>query len=170
VFLSQNRDSDCLTRCNFDVAYTRLQLVDESIQLETIEVVRETHWACGWVEWIAIHPSNVKAVVLAEEMARDLDAHPVLDEDRWSEMEREEADQNWSTDDVRQALRDAGCSEALIRNLPAMDRDDARFIRDEWLMNGADYEIRDEGGPGYYFADVGRDRAAWAVRWLRATE
>ena len=46
VFLSQSRDSDALTRSNFECGLKALGGESEAVQ-----VVREGHWAVGWIEW-----------------------------------------------------------------------------------------------------------------------
>ena len=102
MFLGRNRDSDLLTNHNFDTALKALCALnsrlpegsDDNSEM-TVTTVREGHWACGWVEWIAIHPSNEAAVRLAEDLAAQLDSYPVLNEDRFSEKEHEEAQDNW---------------------------------------------------------------------------
>ena len=45
--VGQSRDSDCLEQSNFALMLEALR--GES---ETVIVVRESHWAVGWVEWI----------------------------------------------------------------------------------------------------------------------
>lgn len=105
VFLGCNRESDCLTRANFDEALERLQPFKvaeivggdvEDADLASVQTVRENHWAVGWVEWIAIHQSNESALRAADEMAGQLENYPVLSEERWSEYEQEEANQVWA--------------------------------------------------------------------------
>jgi hypothetical protein len=86
VFLGQNRDSDVLTRCNFEVALE--ELGGES---ETVQVIHEGHWAVGWVEWIKIDANDLKALRKADAMAEALDNYPILDEQRFSDMEYEES-------------------------------------------------------------------------------
>lgn len=86
----QHRDSDCLTRSNF--ACTLKALGGES---ETVIVVRESHWAVGWVEWLAIHKDDEKALREADAIHVDLEDYPVVDEDHWSELEQEEANGVW---------------------------------------------------------------------------
>jgi hypothetical protein len=100
VFLSQTRDSGALTRSNFKVALARLggesgtdECTEEGYSL--VEVVRESHWAVGWIEWIAIHESATEKVKLAEEMEASLDYYPVLDEESFSETEYEDCAQTW---------------------------------------------------------------------------
>lgn len=102
VFLVQHRDSDCLTRSNFRCALKALEAImspdsvpNDPDESATVLVVQENHWAVGWVEWIAVHPSDVKAVALAEEMEARLENYPILDEDDFSELEMEEANEVW---------------------------------------------------------------------------
>ena len=55
--VGQSRDSDCLEQSNFAVMLEAL-----GGETETVVVVRESHWAVGWVEWIAIHQSDEQAL------------------------------------------------------------------------------------------------------------
>lgn len=95
VFLGQNRDSDCLERSNFKEALEAVKgKMDRGIDVDgspSVLVVREGHWAVGWVEWIAIHPSDAGAVAEAESIEAALADYPVVNEDAFSEMEHEEA-------------------------------------------------------------------------------
>jgi hypothetical protein len=90
VFLSQSRDSDALTRSNFE--YGLESLGGES---ETVQIVRERHWAVGWVEWIAIHESDTESLQRADEMLCALSDYPVLNESHFSELEYSEAENQW---------------------------------------------------------------------------
>lgn len=92
VFLSRHRDSDSLTRSNFQVGLDRL-----GGESETVLVVRESHWAVGWIEWIAIHKSDTEALEKAEAMLEKIDGYPVLSEDHWSELEWNEAQEYWTS-------------------------------------------------------------------------
>ena len=98
VFLGQHRDSDALTRSNFRVALERLggETGEDDNGVSLVTVVRESHWAVGWVEWIAIHESNTAGIALAEEMEREMEGYPVLDESDWSRLEDEECEQVWT--------------------------------------------------------------------------
>src|SRR5947209_2290534 len=89
--VGQSRDSDALERSNF-----RAMLKALGGESETVRVVRESHWAVGWVEWIAIHQDDSEAFAKADEEAARLKDYPVLDEDDFSREEMEEADQVWS--------------------------------------------------------------------------
>ena len=90
VFLGQHRDSDALTRSNFQTGLEQL-----GGETETVRVINESHWAVGWVEWIAIHESDTDALEKADEMAGDLKDYGSLDDDRWSALEDEEAQELW---------------------------------------------------------------------------
>lgn len=112
VFLGRNRDSDCLTRANFDAGLKAVRAVmsKDSVPLRetdskhlfkeptdeaTVQVVSENHWACGWVEWIAIHKSDTAALKEADRINGKLEDYPVVDENLWSEYETEEANTVW---------------------------------------------------------------------------
>jgi hypothetical protein len=86
----QHRDSDCLARSNFRVALKALEAVSERIRR-----VRESHWAVGWVEWIAIPADDFAALKAADEMCAAVDSYPVLSDQDHSELEQEEADRFW---------------------------------------------------------------------------
>lgn len=121
VFLGQHRDSDSLSRSNF----TRgLEIIGG--ESDTVRVIREGHWAVGWVEWIAIHESDAAALREADEIAAALADYPVVDEMHWSELEYDEACDFWSRMSVRERMeycRDAGISMFAARrdDLPADD-------------------------------------------------
>ena len=59
----QSCESDALEQSNF--ARMLDTLGGES---ETIIVVREAHWLLGWVEWIAIHQNDDRALKIADQM------------------------------------------------------------------------------------------------------
>ena len=125
VFLSQNRDSDALTRSNFERG---LALIGG--ESETVQVVRERHWACGWVEWIGIHEDNAEAIAKAEAILEKLDGYPVLDDDHFSELEWNEAHDTWEGLSLRERVdlcKTAGLSIFAAR-YPDMPRDDSGYI------------------------------------------
>lgn len=90
--VGQSRDSDALERSNF-VCMLK-ELGGES---ETVFVIRESHWAVGWVEWIAIHESDDKALAIADQIKGKLDDYPVIDEEHMSELEWTEAADYWDS-------------------------------------------------------------------------
>lgn len=102
VFLAQHRDCDCLSRSNFRCGMEALKKLpawegkpEDDDNNVSRYVVRENHWAVGWVEWIAIHESDHEALKTADEMAGALEEYPVLDESDFSELEEEEAQYVW---------------------------------------------------------------------------
>lgn len=107
VFLGQHRDSDALSRSNFECGLR--ELGGES---ETVIVVRERHCAVGWVEWIAIHESNVEAIIKADEMSCAIESYPVLDESHFSELEWDEAQTQWEMMPLK--YRVELCAEAEV--------------------------------------------------------
>ena len=114
VFLGQHRDSDALTRSNFECGLTWL-----GGESETVRVIRERHWAVGWVEWIAIHESAAAKLKTAENILRRLEAYPVLDDDHFSDLEWKEADEQWRRLSVSERVnlcRDAGVSIFAARH------------------------------------------------------
>ena len=88
--VGQSRDSSALERSNFSCMLRAL-----GGESDTVLVIHEGHWAVGWVEWIAIHESDAKALETADEIARGLEDYPVVDESHWSELETEEANDVW---------------------------------------------------------------------------
>jgi len=49
------------------------------------------------VEWIAIHKHNEKAIVIADKVMMDLMDYPVADENDFSSLEDEYAEDLWNT-------------------------------------------------------------------------
>lgn len=107
--VGRSRDSDCLEESNFHAMLAAL-----GGESDTVRVVRESHWAVGWVEWIAIHESDEQSLRTADRLRQELDDYPVLDEDDWSRREDEECETMWRTgfhpsDRIRK-LRESGCT------------------------------------------------------------
>lgn len=106
--VGRSRDSDCLEESNFDA-----MLAAVGGESDTVHVVRESHFLCGWVEWIAIHESDEKALRAADAMQESLEDYPLLDEEDYCRREWEECKRVWSdcysvSERVRY-LRKAGC-------------------------------------------------------------
>ena len=104
----QHSDSDSLTRSNF--ACILKELGGES---ETVRVIRERHWAVGWIEWIGVHERDSKALEIADGISKDLEGYPVVNEDHWSQLESDEAFDYWQRMSVRERVewcRDADVS------------------------------------------------------------
>ena len=105
----RSRDSDALEESNFQVASAELlklaedaprtdvsaELLEQLDDCLSVQIVRENHWAVGWIEWIAIHASNAAALDLARELCERANDYPILDEDHFSRLESEQADEVW---------------------------------------------------------------------------
>lgn len=118
VFIGRNRDSGDLDSSNFECALKALRELPDSevddsendgcADASCIQVVSESHWACGWIEWIAIHQSATDHVKLAESLESSLEDYPVLDEDDFSRREHEsylESWDSWGRKDYLKSLR-----------------------------------------------------------------
>jgi hypothetical protein len=89
--VGQSRDRDALERSNFTCMLRAL-----GGESDTVIVVNEGHWAVGWVEWIAIHQDDDKALAIADKIKGDLEDYLVINEDHWSELEMEDANETWT--------------------------------------------------------------------------
>ena len=92
VSLGQNRDSDALERSNFRVHVRELARLDPEASDHAIH--RFGHWACGWFEIVIVRPGSACAEE-AEGTEAALSDYPVLHDEDFSELEREEADEVW---------------------------------------------------------------------------
>ena len=153
VGLIRTRDSDTLTRSNFEVFLKALRelpevLVDDTdnaaasyrtereywTEVNTVMIVSESHWACGWIDWIAIHPSNEAAMKLADEMLCSLEDYPVLDDDHWGELEENEINEWWQSEPLRyrvEICRDCGESIFAARHDYPTEKV-FNWLRDTW--------------------------------------
>lgn len=96
AFLGQHRDSECLGRANFTAGLDAL-----GGESDTVIVVRENHWAVGWVEWIAIHETDTDSLAKASSLNAALEDYPVLDEGLFSKLENEECALTWECFDAK---------------------------------------------------------------------
>ncbi len=96
--VGQSRDSDALERANFQAMLERLggKTSDDETGDPLVKVVRESHWAVGWVEWIAIHESQDRALGIANTIQAKLEDYPVIDEELWSQFEDEDCSETWA--------------------------------------------------------------------------
>lgn len=92
--VGQSRDSDALERSNFECMLTAI-----GGESDVVTVVRESHWAVGWIEWIAIEadgsPESDAALQTADEIAERLENYPVINDEHLSEEEQNEANDIW---------------------------------------------------------------------------
>jgi hypothetical protein len=110
--VGRSRDSDCMEESNF---YFMLRALGG--ETNTVQVVREHHWAVGWIEWVAIHESDEASLRKADELRQALDDDPVFDRDDLSEREDHECEVMWTrgfqpSDRIR-LLRERGCTEGF---------------------------------------------------------
>jgi hypothetical protein len=87
--LSRTRDSDDLSESNFAVALAELGGEGEHVQ-----IFRFGHWACGWIEYLAVIAGTPEAEI-ASKLYESLQDYPVLDECDLSEREQATADLIW---------------------------------------------------------------------------
>jgi len=124
-WLTQNRDSDCLERSNFESA---LELLGG--ESETVEVHRFGHWACGWWEIIAFK-LNTPAHEIALEIQDGLENYPVVDENHFSEKEWNEENEYWaglSLDEKVKLCQGAGISIFQARHEYLPETNSGEFI------------------------------------------
>ncbi len=97
-------DSDVLERANFQAMLNALGFDNEtaSDDCPTIDdeptriIVRENHWAVGWIEWIAIHESDEVGLKIADEIIEAKNQYPIIDEALFSEIEHEDCSETWT--------------------------------------------------------------------------
>lgn len=99
----QSRDSGCLEESNFACVLAALKALPPFVysapdcdnEIESRQVIRESHWAVGWVEWIAIHEADTAALELCDRLRGEANDYPVLNEEDYSEREQAAADTTW---------------------------------------------------------------------------
>ena len=92
----QSRDSGALERANFQAAYAALKNDHETPNGDsTVSIVHESHWAVGWIEWIAIHESDDDALTIACGLCAHCNDYPVIDEELYSRLEDEDCSETW---------------------------------------------------------------------------
>lgn len=94
VFLVRNGGSSILENVNFDFVVDRLKEIGEESE-NTFQIIRDRHWAVGWIEYILIHESAEKFLEKADSIQEDLNEYPSLDDDEVTRLEGEEADRIW---------------------------------------------------------------------------
>lgn len=81
ILAGKHRDSDALSRANFDAAIELAR--DRGVKCETMTA---GHWLVGHVSYVIVPPTDA-ARALAEYIAEQLADYPVLDDDRLCEYE-----------------------------------------------------------------------------------
>lgn len=112
--VGQSRDSDPLERANFRAMVDILTAAGKGWQAGddpqweeagAFVVVRESHWAVGWVEWIAIRGDCQPCLAAANEACARLEDYPVLDDDIYSEEEGIDCQATWDAMDWRERAK-----------------------------------------------------------------
>jgi hypothetical protein len=168
VAMGQHRDSDILTRCNWKVL---VRLLD-ALEVEDAYVVEsESHWAVGWVEHLLINPDCRAAVFIAEAAMKQIEDYPILDEDAWSEMESDEAWEEWKSwghrDFVDMLEREFGLSSSTVDLLMESKDELYTYLNDE---SGEPYTFSNSGcsfGSKWLVHDMDRDAMNKLIRQLR---
>lgn len=97
--VGQSRDSKPLERANFEAMRIALGDIKEPHdwphEFPCWRAVRESHWAVGWVEWLAIHESAIAHLERANSIMESFEDYPVIDENLFSECETTEANEVW---------------------------------------------------------------------------
>lgn len=88
--VGQHRDSEAIDRSNFTSA---LELLGG--ESDTVQVIRDGHWAVGWIETLRVNIADTEKLDIALNVIASLEDYPVLDEDNLSEIENEEREE-WS--------------------------------------------------------------------------
>jgi hypothetical protein len=103
VVATKHRDSDCLTRSNFRCMVAALAGKENkhagakgsTALCDTVAIEEASHWAVGWIQYLVIDPADIEKVKQAEQLLAKLEDYPVLNEEDWSELETEEANEVW---------------------------------------------------------------------------
>ena len=142
VILGQHRDSDVLTRCNWQVATETLETLAEQLDAfddagdSYLQIAADSHWAVGWCDTLLLHKdAPAQLIAEAESIAKCLSDYPILDENLFCEMEEEEANVTWNYFSLRERIE--LCAAAGISIFHARHKyspyDDTGYIRERLL-------------------------------------
>lgn len=92
VAYGQHRDSDTLTRSNF-----RSILSSLGGESDTVLIIRDSHWAVGWVEAIYIHESDQAKLTIADDILTALEDYPIVNATDFSDLEWDAACKYWES-------------------------------------------------------------------------
>lgn len=105
-----SRDSEPLEQSNYE--YAKEIIWEASNMGETTEL-SFGHWSCGWFNLIVIHQDDKPGIIAAINLVKALEDYPVLNEQRFAELEAEKAQFIWddnSLDNRINICREAGIS------------------------------------------------------------
>jgi hypothetical protein len=126
VGLGRNRDSDLLTISNFEVLLERLGGESDDDETPAVQVIRDRHWAVGWVEYILVHETAADKLRILSEALESIDDYPILDEDDFNERETEAQEDYFR--DCRSEFVEAVCEAAGIEGATAEQEAEAEQV------------------------------------------
>ena len=142
VILGQHRDSDILTRCNWQAAVETLETLAEQLDAfddagdSYVQIAQDSHWAVGWCDTLLVHKgAPAQLIAEAESIVKRLRDYPILDENLFCEMEETEANETWNFISLRERIE--LCAEAGISIFHARHKyfpyDGTGYIRERLL-------------------------------------
>lgn len=132
------RDSGTLDRSNWNAQWDALAPLSADVPDDDVCspcIVRESHWAVGWIEWVAIHESNGDALREADRIASALDNYPVLDDEAHSNLEWEEYGESWTRYGCRDFIRSLAKEFELKDSTVYRMRDADESILLDWFQS-----------------------------------
>ncbi len=72
---------------NFQVMRSELEQIPQEGELASPYVECFSHFACGWIDYLLVDPRNAAQVAVAEDMLRQIEDYPLLNEDHLSQLE-----------------------------------------------------------------------------------
>lgn len=143
IAYAKHRDSDTITRSNWDSFVQAL-----GGESETVAIERSSHWAVGWVDYLIVDPEDAERVALAEELRSSLEDYPVLDDMALSNLEYDEYCENWqnfgASDFCDTLKREFGLSDAAADLLSEADQDTLREWFESLITSGEYYIAEDD--------------------------
>ena len=146
IACSHTRDSGPLEESNWYAISSRLQQYTELTEGSDIAydkhnapliIVRASHWAVGWVEFIGIHEDASDLLMIAEDMRKAMQNYPVLDDDDYYQREYDRAMETWksmSTGDRIIYLREYGYNKSSLTDLLECVRGDSLAAVEDYSM------------------------------------
>lgn len=127
VVMDRNRDSDIMTSHVFEGVFQELEKLDTEVEdgESSVQIVRENHFLCGWVEWIGIHGSNTQALERAESLMERVGNGWIPNEDEYYLKVMEESQNYWKWCSLRERIN--LCHEAHVTCFAAR-HDELPFI------------------------------------------
>jgi len=105
-----HRDSGLLVESNWNAHINRLTAIEpESIEEDSgiykgWHIVRDSHFAVGWIEYVLINKDNQKLVEAGNAIQKELDDYLILDESDYYERVMEATEEYWKSSDIRNRI------------------------------------------------------------------